>query len=79
MSEICTKSEYCRTIHERQTEHRGFRLVTFYNRKSKKIVRSNVIHFLSAKDGGLVFNFCPWCGFDFSKRKDWPKNLWSDL
>jgi hypothetical protein len=73
VSETCTKTEYCDTIRERRQVGRGMEVQTFRNVKTGKFTRHLVVHKLSAKDGGLVFNFCPWCGFDFSKRKDWPK------
>lgn len=51
---------------------RGLNIITYMHLPSGKVTRRIAIHKLSAKDPGMVLNHCPWCGFDYSKRKDWP-------
>ena len=68
--EVCNADQYCDTLHKR-SQHNRLEESTFVNRKTGAVSRRLFVHKLSAKDNGLVLNFCPWCGFDFSKRKDW--------
>ena len=71
----CTKTKYCATLLERSGDGdapRGLIIRNYISTRTLKTALRIAMHKLGAKDRGLVLNFCPWCGFDFSKRKDWP-------
>lgn len=71
----CSKTIHCDRLLERSHGNppaRGLNILTYIHMPSGKVTTRIAVHKLSAKDRGLVLNFCPWCGFDFSKRTDWP-------
>lgn len=70
----CTPTTYCKTIRERSNPDgkAGLNILTYIDMKTGKTTLVIAVHKLSAKDKQpLALNHCPWCGFDFSKRKDW--------
>lgn len=69
----CTKTKYCDSITERSsgTAHKkGLSILNILHIPSGKIRVRIAMYKVSSTDRGLVLNFCPWCGFDFSKRTD---------
>ena len=70
----CTATEYCDWLTERCVEvgKVGFNIVTYIDMKKGKVTLRLALHRIDKADkGGMALNFCPGCGFNFSKRKDW--------
>lgn len=66
----CTLTKTCDTLADRVGDrpHKGIVSWSLLNVETGKRKPTLVGYVTSGKDTGLVFNFCPWCGYDMSKR-----------
>jgi hypothetical protein len=63
----CSKKQWCAAMAERITdERRGFNTVNVVNLQTGTLRLIGIRYCLSAKDRGVMLNFCPWCGTDIS-------------
>lgn len=70
----CDKETYCSVLRERVTDigKIGIQIHTYKSMKTGDTTRRLAVHHFDKSDkGGVALNFCPWCGFEFSKRTDW--------
>lgn len=60
----CTKDGYCETLENRMGEEhqKGLTTLSTINFKTGHIERVFAVYKMTARDRGLVLNFCPWCG-----------------
>lgn len=58
----CNESECCKPLAERLGDGKGFNALFTFNDDEKKQRFLGVAYKRSAKDRGLLLNWCPFCG-----------------
>lgn len=71
----CSKTAYCRPCHAYSAihAHHGLKILNFVNMSTGQRTRDLLVLLVSKAERPHALNFCPFCGFDFSKRPDWPE------
>jgi len=64
----CSLKFTCDALSERVTDMSGIVSWNIINVTTGKRKPSLIGYKANRKDKGLVFNYCPWCGYDMSKR-----------
>lgn len=70
----CNTVSYCNTLQSVSSDigKPGINIITYVNMMSGKTTLVLAAYRRTTRDlPPLALNFCPFCGFDFSKRKDW--------
>lgn len=67
----CKNQSYCKYLLERlgSTFTKGFSATEVINLETSKTRSIGIKYKTSAKDRGLMLNFCPWCGGDIQYRE----------
>lgn len=70
----CSREAFCKALDDRiegtNEKRKGFQSVEVVNLAEVKTETIGVAYRLSAKDKGLMLNFCPFCGEKILWRKD---------